>query len=63
LHIAHRVAFVAEIAHHDIEIDIGLAMTDMGIGIDGRAADIDSDFFVAKRLKNLLFSGEGVVDF
>jgi len=62
LDIEYLVAHVAQVADHDIKVDIGLAMSQVRIVIDRGTADIHMHTPGVQGFKELFFAGKRVVD-
>ncbi len=43
LHVGHFVAAVAQPADHQVEAEVALGVADVGVAVDGRAADVHAD--------------------
>ncbi len=61
-HVAHLHALMLEVAEEDVEGDGRSGMTQMGIAVDSRTADIHTNTPLMEGLEGLLSAGEGVID-
>ena len=61
-HKVNRIALVDQIATYGVEDDGSHRMADMGVGIDGRAADVHGDLARLMGHERLCLSGKRVVD-
>ena len=62
LHVFHPVAAMAEPADNDVEGDIAFRMAEMGMAVNGRAADIDAHDTGMERFELLFGPAERVVN-
>ena len=61
-HITHLITEMFQIAVHEVEGDCRACVAEVGVTVDGRAADIHSDMAFMNRFERLLHASQAVVN-